>query len=239
MILAAFFLALGACELPVVPDKPAGNLTISTGSRARAISDETAKSFRYEFDFSGPGGKFHQEKPQAGTTRVTLSVSLGDWTITARAYTNPGNILAGTGTITHTVVAGTNSVTIHMDISDDYAAYIAAHTAKEITEFTLAGVSGNISETDDANGTITLTVPYGTNLTNITASVTHTGASISPDPTETRSYASPAAYTVSASDGSVRIYTVTVTAAAIDAKAITAFSLTSPVKATGIVHETA
>ncbi|WP_010254419.1 PKD domain-containing protein, partial [Treponema primitia] len=78
-----------------------------------------------------------------------------------------------------------------------------------------------------------------TALTGMTASVTYTGASISPDPTTARSYVSPVPFTVTAADGSTQDYTVTVTiAAASTAKEITAFTITSPVSASGTVNET-
>jgi hypothetical protein len=56
-------------------------------------------------------------------------------------------------------------------------------------------------------------VPYGTDVTAMTASITHTGASISPDPAAARSYAGQVEYTVTAEDGTTETYTVTVNGA--------------------------
>ncbi|WP_010262715.1 SBBP repeat-containing protein, partial [Treponema primitia] len=55
-------------------------------------------------------------------------------------------------------------------------------------------------------------------------SLSHTGASISPDPTMPQNYTSPVLYTVTAEDGSSQPYTVTVTGIAADqwARTVTA-----------------
>jgi hypothetical protein len=47
----------------------------------------------------------------------------------------------------------------------------------------------------------------------MTASASHTGTSISPDPATAKSYAGPVSYTVTAADGSTQDYTVTVNVA--------------------------
>ena len=85
---------------------------------------------------------------------------------------------------------------------------LAPNTKKAITDFTLAGISGNIFEEE---GTIEVTVPYGTEVTSLTPEIVHTGVSISPDGEQ--NFESPVTYTVSAADGSTKTYTVTVTVA--------------------------
>uniref|UniRef100_UPI000255545E hypothetical protein n=1 Tax=Treponema primitia TaxID=88058 RepID=UPI000255545E len=140
LILAAFLSALGACDIFMQPVSPGGNLTVTTGSGARSVSDDEVRSFRYEFDFTGPRGESFTRTLSPGEESVNLSVSLGEWTINARAYKAfaDGEILVGTGSITYTVTPGKNSVLVLMDLSGDY-------TVKEITAFTLAEVSGTIS----------------------------------------------------------------------------------------------
>jgi hypothetical protein len=92
---------------------------------------------------------------------------------------------------------------------------------KNITALSINGVTGNI------NGTaITVTLPYGTNVSSLTPVVTHTGASYSP--TTAQNFSSQRTYTVTAADGSQKSYTVTVVvnpAPPSSAKAITSFSL--------------
>jgi hypothetical protein len=104
------------------------------------------------------------------------------------------------------------------DITKDFAVYIKSD-AKEITEFyfTLAdskkygvgnGVesgSGSISGDD-----ITVTVPYGTDLTALAPAVTHSGTSIDPASGTAKDFTSPQTYTVTAEDGTTETYTVRV-----------------------------
>jgi hypothetical protein len=92
-------------------------------------------------------------------------------------------------------------------------------SAKSITEFALAGVAGNISGLN-----ISVTVPYGTDITHITPYISYIGISISPSvgPTD---FSSPVNYTITAYDGSTQTYTVTVFVADSSAKSITSFEI--------------
>jgi hypothetical protein len=81
-----------------------------------------------------------------------------------------------------------------------------------------------IGTVNEAAKTIALTVPYGTNVTALVPTITHTGASVSPNTGVTQNFTNPVIYTVTAEDGSTQTYTVTVTVAPNPAKAITAFS---------------
>jgi hypothetical protein len=87
---------------------------------------------------------------------------------------------------------------------------VASDLGKAITAFSIltpANVAGTI---DEWAKTITVNVPYGTDLTAMTATASHTGASIDPDPATARSYAAPVAYTVTSAAGASETYTVTV-----------------------------
>jgi hypothetical protein len=75
---------------------------------------------------------------------------------------------------------------------------------KAITAFSLAGSTGTI---DEGAGIINVIVPYETDLTSLAPTVTHTGVSY--DPAGPQNFTSPASYTVTALDGSIRTYTVT------------------------------
>ncbi|MCL1794304.1 MAG: S-layer homology domain-containing protein [Oscillospiraceae bacterium] len=146
----------------------------------------------------------------------------------------------------------TNSVDYTVTAADGttkkYTVTITAATApppplssdKAITSFDFAGVSGTINE---AAGTIAATVPYGTNLTSLTPTIAHTGASISPASGAAQDFTNPVAYTVTAADGTTKIYTVTVTVAASptppptgSSKAITLFALAG---VSGTINEAA
>lgn len=105
---------------------------------------------------------------------------------------------------------------------------VAANTAKAISSFALASFPGTI---DEANKTIAVILPFGTNVTALVASFNTTGASVNVggtaqiSGTTANNFTTPVSYTVYAADGTTTSYTVTVTIAANSAKAITAFSL--------------
>jgi len=83
---------------------------------------------------------------------------------TANNFTSP---------VTYTVTAVDSS-------TQDYTVTVAValSSAKAITAFSLDGVAGTITE---ATHTIAVTVPDDTNVTALVPTITHTGASISPD----------------------------------------------------------
>jgi len=143
---------------------------------------------------------------------------------TANNFTNP---------VVYTVTAADSS-------TQDYTVVVtvALSSAKAITAFSLNGVVGTINE---VGKTITVTIPYGTGVTNLVATFTTTGASvkvgstIQVSGTTANNFTSPVTYTVTAADASTQDYTVVVTVALSSAKAITAFSLNGSV---GTINET-
>jgi hypothetical protein len=111
---------------------------------------------------------------------------------TAQDFTNP---------VTYTVTAADGSTETYT-----VTVTVASDSAKEITGFTIMGATGVITGT-----AIAVTVPYGTSVTSLSPTITHTGASISPVSGEARDFTSPVIYTVTAADSSTATYTVTVT----------------------------
>lgn len=115
----------------------------------------------------------------------------------------------------------------------------APSSAKAITAYSLAGVAGVIDETAK---TITVGVPYGTNLTTLVATFTTTGASVKVNTvvqisgTTANNLTNAVAYLVTAADGSTASYIVTAGVARTAAKAITAFSVAG---VAGTINETA
>jgi|GEM_PF-5247650 len=114
---------------------------------------------------------------------------------------------------------------------------VAANTAKDLTLFGFDGltppVTGVISGTN-----ISLTVPYGTDVSTLVATFGSTGASVAVGTdvqvsgTTANDFASPVVYTVTAQNGSTKDYTVTVSVAANTSKDLTLFGfagLTPPV----------
>ncbi len=120
-----------------------------------------------------------------------------------------------TGPVTYTVTAGDGS-------TKDYTVTVsvAPSTSKDITKFTILGVDGAITGTS-----ITLTLPFGTNINSLTPTIIHTGTSISPASGVAQSFASVRQYVVTAMDGSTKTYTVTVSIALDTSKDITRFTI--------------
>ncbi len=107
------------------------------------------------------------------------------------------------------VTANVNSANTSVFLNDP--------TQKDITSFSFPEGTGVIVGTD-----ISVTVPDGTDVTSLTPTIVHTGASISPASGVVGDFSSPVVYTVTALDASTKDYTVTVTVQPI------AVSITSP-----------
>ena len=85
----------------------------------------------------------------------------------------------------------------------------AAPSDKSITafNFTTPAAIGTINE---AVHTITVYVPFGTNVTALVPTITHNGVSVSPSSGVAQDFTNPVTYTVTAADTSMQNYTVTV-----------------------------
>jgi DNA-binding beta-propeller fold protein YncE len=167
----------------------------------------------------------------ASFTTTGASVKIGS---TVQISGTTANNFTNTQTYTVTAADGSTqnySVTVS----------IALNTAKAMTSFGFSslGITGTINET---NHTIAVTVPYGTNVTNLVASFTITGAgvkigsTVQISGTTANNFTNTQTYTVTAADGSTQNYSVTVSIALNTAKAITVFNIVSP-GAVGIINE--
>ena len=152
--------------------------------------------------------------------------------VTANDFTDP---------VTYTITAADAS-------TQDYivTVTVAATTAKAITAFSFQGLTPPIIGTiNEAAHTIALSAPFGTDRTALVATFTTTGASVAIAGTPQTSgvtannFTSPVAYIVTAGDGTTQTYVVTVTVAADNAKAITAFSLLLGAGVVGTIDEAA
>jgi hypothetical protein len=83
---------------------------------------------------------------------------------------------------------------------------------KLITSFSILGVEGQITN-GASSSTVTLTLPAGTDLTAQTPTIVINGSSINPPSRVPQNFTQPVTYTVTAADGSTRVYTVTITLA--------------------------
>ena len=118
---------------------------------------------------------------------------------------------------------------------------VAAADSKAITVFNFNALTPAVIGTvDEAAKTVALTVPFGTDVTILTPTITHNGSSVAPLSGVANDFTVPATYTVTAADASTQDYVVTVTVAAADSKAITVFDFNGLVPAViGTVDEVA
>jgi hypothetical protein len=128
---------------------------------------------------------------------------------------------------TYTVIAQDGSVAAYT-----VTVSIAPNNANAITGFMLDGIAGTIYE---ETKNISVTVPYGTDITALAPVITvPLEAAVSPEPETARDFSEPQTYTVTAGDGGLEIYTVTVTIAPNNAKSITGFVING---IDGIINE--
>ena len=122
---------------------------------------------------------------------------------------------------------------------------VASATAKATTAFSFAGLTGTAGTIDEAAKTIAVTVPTGTDVTALVATFATTGSAVKVGATVQTSgvtpndFTNPVAYTITDANGDSVTYTVTVTAAALSAKAMTAYSFAGFVGAAGTIDEAA
>jgi formylglycine-generating enzyme required for sulfatase activity len=85
---------------------------------------------------------------------------------------------------------------------------------KAITAFSITSPVNAAGVINESAKTVTVTVPYGTSVTNMTTSITVSdAATVSPASGTPRNFSTPQTYTVTAGDTSTQSYTVTVIAA--------------------------
>jgi len=116
---------------------------------------------------------------------------------TANDFTNP---------VTYTVTAEDGTTTQDWVVT---VVVTPASSAKDITSFT---ISGQVSSTIDAvAGTVTVVMPYGTNVTALTPTIEVSEfATINPASGVAQDFTNPVVYTVTAQDASTKTWTVTV-----------------------------
>ncbi|MFZ3011410.1 MAG: immunoglobulin-like domain-containing protein [Minisyncoccia bacterium] len=130
--------------------------------------------------------------------------------------------------------AGTDSIFGH-GRADSLLSFQTGPTIASFN-FTTPAVTGVINENAK---TISLTVPYGTNITALVPTIAvSAGTSVGPLSGVAQDFSSPVIYTATSVDGLIKSYTVTVTVTPNPAKAITSFDFTAPT-ATGVIDESA
>ena len=213
--------------------------TTATYSVIVTVASATAKAITaYSFvGFSGNAGVIDEA---AKTIAVTLPIGTPVTALVANFTTTGVNVKIGTATQVSYATQNNFTSPVAYIVTDGNAATVtytvtvnfAASSAKAITAFSFVGFPLNPGVINDVTTpkTIAVTLPFGTDVTALVATFTHTGASVKigtatqVSGTTSNTFTSAKDYTVTAANGTTAIYTVTVTVAASSAKAITAFS---------------
>jgi uncharacterized delta-60 repeat protein len=96
-------------------------------------------------------------------------------------------------------------------------------STKAITAFNIVSPVAATGVITESTHTIAITVPFGTVVTALVPTITHTGASINPATGVANDFTTPAIYTVTAADASTQNYTVTVTVSPLSGSLDTTF----------------
>jgi hypothetical protein len=203
------------------------------------------------YSFAGFTGAAGTVSEQAKTIAVTVPYGTNLSRLIATFTTTGTVVKVGTTVQTSTAIANnfTGPVVYTVTAADGTTATytvsvtLAPNPAKSITAYSFVGFTGFAGTINEPANTIAVTVPYGTDVTNLIATFTTTGADVKVGTTVQTSTATannftgPVAYTVTAADGTAAIYNITVTVAPMSAKAITAFSFAGFNGASGTIND--
>lgn len=189
--ISAFSLTIGGTVYDGIIDNKANTITVS------GVDDSNLSSTSFAPDVTlGPGTKVCSPAPglPQDFSKAVQYIVAGDENVVSRTYTvsvlnREGKLISASG-------------------SGGGDTPVPPITGAKITAFSVLGVDGVI---DQSAGTITVTLPAGTNVTAVAPSVTVTaGAVVSPVPGEVVNLTVPVVYTVTLGEETSR-YTVTVT----------------------------
>ena len=170
------------------------------------ITDETA--FKGHFDFNGKLISNYTLDPD-----LSIAPASEDISDISSEYGGLFGLISSEAAITGYVIPPASDVVKDeaADIDEDEA---ADELDKAITGFSFTGLDPAVSGMiDEETKTITLMVPYGTDLTALVPTIDHNGVSISPESGEAADFTDPVICTVTAEDGSTQDYLVTITVA--------------------------
>lgn len=204
----------------------------SSGSSKSNSAVSTSSKTIATFGFSNPSATGIIDE-SAKTVSVIVPYATDVTTLVAVFTTTGAKTLVGTieqtsGTTQNNFTSPvTYTVTAADGTTQDYAVTVtvSTSTAKEFAAFLLSGYAGTISST-----VITVTVPYGTDVTTLIATFSHTGSSVKVGTadqvsgTTANNFASPVIYTVTAANGSTHVYQVTVTVSDVAVSIVPAFA---------------
>jgi hypothetical protein len=231
-----------------VADSPTSRYTVNVTVAPNFAKAITAYSF---VEFPGSPGVINEP---AKTIAVTLPFGASITALTANFTTTGTSVTVGalvqmsgttannfTGQVTYTVIAedGT-SVTYAVNVT------IASITANAITAYSFVGFPGFAGTINEPAKTIAVNLPFGAPLTTLIANFTTTGVGVTigavaqTSGTTANNFTAPLTYSVTAADGiTTATYTVTVTVALNNSKAITAYSFVGFPGSPGAINEAA
>jgi hypothetical protein len=159
-------------------------------------------------------GAINQE---ANTITISVPSKTNPASLKPTVYFKGLSVKPGSGAVNNFSGPVTYTVTGNSGKTRSYTVTVisAPSSTKDITRFTFPGLSNTetiIGAVPDTDGSypISVWVPAGTDLNNRAPDITHTGVSITPAAGTALNFDTPQAYTVTAEDGSVRTYKVTV-----------------------------
>ena len=203
----------------VVQNAPKSITGFSIGSNAGVV-DEANHTIVAAVPYGTDVGNLIATFSQSGSS-VKVGATDQISGTTANDFTNP---------VTYTVTAADGK-------TQDYTVTVVVQNApKAITDFSIDSHAGVINE---VNHTISVTVPYGTDVGNLIATFSQSGSSVKVGATDQISgttandFTNPVTYTITAADGKTQNYTVTVVVQNAP-KSITDFSIGSH---TGVINE--
>ena len=168
-------------------------------------------------------------------TTTGAGVTIGGAVQTSAATTNDFTV-----PVAYLVTAADNSTATYT-----VTVTLAPNPAKAITAYAFVGFTGFAGTINEAAKTIAVTVPFGTDVTNLVATFTTTGtgvkvgSAVQTSTATANNFTVPVAYLVTAADGTTVSYTVTVALAPNPAKAITAYSFVGFPGVAGTINEAA
>ena len=185
-----------------------------TRSSAKSITNFSIGSNTVGID--EPNHKISVTVPY-GTDVTSLKPTIA---VSAKATVSPAS------GVTHDFTSSaTYTVTAENGTTQNYTVTVTKAPASSENAITGFSIGENAGVIDEPNHKITVTVPYGTNVSSMSPTITASAkTTVTPSGTA-QNFTSPVIYTVTAENGTTQDYTVTVNVAKNSAKAITGFTI--------------
>jgi len=210
----------------------ASAVTLSSGAQLVLSTNEVITGFSFAGLDSGGSSTVNVV---ARTVDISVPFNADVANLTPVISTIPGVTVSPTGSqnfsspVVYTITTSSGSTqtyTVSVNVLPSSATQL-------ITDFNFDSLGSGVIAQE--NHTIIVTVPYGTDVNNLTPAITLVSG-VTIDPTGPQNFSNPVIYTITASDDLNQTYTVTVNVLPNSAKAIIDFSFSDPV-AVGDINE--